>query len=654
MGPSGSGKTTFLNILSGRTKPSISGDITMNGQTLNKQLRRRICYVLQQDIFFPNLTLKQTLMYTARLRLPESMKKNEKLALIDKIIEELQLKKCENTIIGDISRRGLSGGEKKRANIACELLTNPSVLLLDEPTSGLDSCTAHKLIQILKDFALKRKKTIVMSIHQPSSKMFYMLDNLLLLTNGQPAYFGNIHGVVPFFTRIGYGINIHYNPAEFILEKIEDNECQQKIIDAAKQLPKLPKILKKIDLQNIVDDHHDHHVNDHHHDDHHHDHPHPHHHHHHDHHDHHHHASDYHHHPHKFPSDNDSGRSSWSDRSSTFSSNSLSRDESETKKNQNHHHHHHSKTMTNGEIEHSEISNKERKWPTSLWTQVKVLTERNYIEARHRMLSKVNWIQTIGLALLVGILWFQTERNEDTMNDIRGWMFFSTTYWMQFGLFQALLTFPPERQVINKERLSGAYRLSAYYIAKMIGELPLTIVLPTVFFIISYPMLGLTSFITATYLWLFLIISIICAQSFGLFIGALCSNLEVSVTISALYSLSTMLFAGYYASIPSWLSWTRYLSIIYYAFQNMQLIEFGGTNLKCSETLTKFQYCKQSSDIKSAYIPRLELESNLDLMSPNTKPLPVWFNTMILLVFLLIFRLMGYLSLRYTRKPTTC
>nr|XP_046917595.1 ABC transporter G family member 21-like [Dermatophagoides farinae] len=634
MGPSGSGKTTFLNILSGRTKPSISGDISMNGQSMNKQLRRRICYVLQQDIFFPNLTLKQTLMYTARLRLPESMMNNEKLTLIDKIIEELQLKNCENTIIGDICHRGLSGGEKKRANIACELLTNPSVLILDEPTSGLDSCTAHKLIQILKNFALKRKKTIVMSIHQPSSKMFYMLDNLLLLSNGQSAYFGNTHDVVPFFTRIGYCINIHYNPAEFILEKIKDNDCHLKIIDAAKELPKSPKILKKIDLQTI--DVHDHpHHDDHHHDDHHH-------------HHHHHHSSDYNH--HKFPSDNDSGRSSWSDRSSTFSSNSYIRDECETKKN---HNHHHSKIMANGEIEHSN-NNKERKWPTTLWTQVKVLTERNFLEARHRMLSKLNWIQTIGLALVVGLLWFQIERKEDTMNDIRGWMFFATTYWMQFGLFQALLSFPPERQVINKERSSGAYRLSAYYIAKMIGELPLTIALPTVFFIISYPMLGWTCFITAIYLWFFLIISIICAQSFGLFIGALCSNIEVSVTISALYSLSTMLFAGYYAAIPSWLSWTRYFSIIYYAFQNMQLIEFGGTNLRCSESLSKFQYCNQSLDKKSAYIPKFELESNLDLMNPDTKPLPIWFNTIILLLFLLLFRLMGYLVLRYSRKPTTC
>jgi ABC-type multidrug transport system ATPase subunit len=126
MGPSGSGKTTLLNVLAGRALNGVTGNIWINNQRYEKGMKRKLAYVLQQDIFFENLTVKQQLTYTALLRLPNTLRRQDKLVQVEEIIEQLRLQNCANTPIMLIS-----GGEKKRVNIATELLTNPSVIFLD-------------------------------------------------------------------------------------------------------------------------------------------------------------------------------------------------------------------------------------------------------------------------------------------------------------------------------------------------------------------------------------------------------------------------------------------------------------------------------------------------------------------------------------------
>ncbi|XP_070561228.1 uncharacterized protein [Ptychodera flava] len=235
MGPSGSGKTTLLNVLSGRHRETESGSIHVNGAPLNKNLRRKICYVLQDDIFFNTLTLREQLVYTARLRLPSSMSDSERKRKVEEVVDILDIRKCLDTKIGSLAARGLSGGEKKRANIGCELMTDPAILLLDEPTSGLDSFAAYNLMTTLKNFAEAMQKTVLLSIHQPSSQMFYMCDRLFLLHEGETVYFGEAPKVVDYFSDIGFPCEKHYNPADFIMEKLRSNDDDVKaIMDASR------------------------------------------------------------------------------------------------------------------------------------------------------------------------------------------------------------------------------------------------------------------------------------------------------------------------------------------------------------------------------------------------------------------------------------
>lgn len=217
LGPSGSGKTTLLTALGGRLGGKLDGNITYNNKTFSNSMKRNIGFVTQDDFLYPHLTVTETLVFTALLRLSNTFTRAEKIVQAEAVITQLELTKCKNSIVGGELLRGVSGGERRRVSIGQELLINPSLLFLDEPTSGLDSTTAQKIVKTLWDLA-SGGRTIIMTIHQPSSRLFYMFHKVMLLSEGNALYFGIVSDVMDYFSGIGYAPLVAMNPAEFLLD----------------------------------------------------------------------------------------------------------------------------------------------------------------------------------------------------------------------------------------------------------------------------------------------------------------------------------------------------------------------------------------------------------------------------------------------------
>lgn len=220
IGPSGSGKTTLLSTLAGQLpynkRINLEGYITANGE-LFPSPKIRSGFVAQEDLFFSQMTVKETLLMTAELRTSGSSKGREEM--VDSVIRRMGLSAVANTAVGDAKTRGLSGGEKKRLSIACELIARPQIIFADEPTSGLDAFAALQAIKALKDLT-EDGHTVIASVHQPRSSIFEMFDDLCILAKGQLVYFGEASQALGYFEKLGYSCPEHYNPAEFLADLV--------------------------------------------------------------------------------------------------------------------------------------------------------------------------------------------------------------------------------------------------------------------------------------------------------------------------------------------------------------------------------------------------------------------------------------------------
>ncbi|XP_050379864.1 ABC transporter G family member 1-like [Argentina anserina] len=222
MGPSGCGKSTLLDALAGRLSSNTrqTGDILINGckQALAYGTST---YVTQDDTLMTTLTVKEAVYYSAQLQLPDSMSLLMKKERAHMIIREMGLQNVINTRIGGWGAKGLSGGERRRVSICIELLTQPKLLFLDEPTSGLDSAASYYVMRRIADLCHKPpQRTIVASIHQPSSEVFQLFDDLCLLSGGETVYFGPASAANQFFSARGFPCPSLLYPSDHFLKTI--------------------------------------------------------------------------------------------------------------------------------------------------------------------------------------------------------------------------------------------------------------------------------------------------------------------------------------------------------------------------------------------------------------------------------------------------
>ncbi|CAL9071527.1 unnamed protein product [Musa textilis] len=501
LGPSGSGKTTLLTVLAGRVARTqrLTGNVTYNGKPYSSSLRRKMGFVMQDDVLYPHLTVTETLVFTALLRLPKTLSHREKIEKAEAIIEELGLTACRDNIIGGPFVRGISGGERKRVSIGQEMLINPSLLFLDEPTSGLDSTIAGRIVSTLADLT-KGGRTVVMTIHQPSSRLFYMFHKILLLSDGNPMYYGRGSEVMAYFANIGYSPAMPMNPADFLLDLANGISINETTEDTTYTKEAL------LDAYN-------HHL-----------------------------------------------RGKLAEELLGLSQ-QLEQQQHETEK------------MTN-------------QWCTTWWQQFTVLLQRGLKERRHENFAGIKVAQVIISAFIGGILWYGSAGH---IQDQAGLLFFIAGFWAYYASFQAIFIFPQERIMLSKERSSGMYRLSSYFIASTMVDLPMELILPTAFVTITYWLGGLKPVAINFLICLaVLLLSVLVAQSLGLAIGAFVTNLKSGSALLTVLMVIFQLASGFYVqNIPPFISWVKYVSFNYYTFKLQIASQYSSTDTyQCTPTAT--------------------------------------------------------------------
>ncbi|KAG1689826.1 hypothetical protein DVH05_001860 [Phytophthora capsici] len=489
MGPSGAGKSSLLDCISGRNS-GVEGDILLNGQQATK---RMASYVMQDDLFYETLTVKEHLTFQAKLRMGKTYTKEQYLKRVDEVMEELGLMKCRDTLIGGESLRGISGGERKRLSFATEILTNPSILFADEPTSGLDSFMAETVIKQLQQIA-RDGRTVLATIHQPSSEVFAIFDQLYLLSDGSPVYQGKANESVDYFTSLGYPCPPQINPSDYFMRQLVVIDKATDQVGVARVEALKEEWRKHVKLEHLE---------------------------------------------------------------------SISMLQSEQ------------------QLENSRVN---------LLTQVSVLAQRNILRfLRDGFALRVPFIQNLFLSVIVGLIYFQLDLDQKGIQNFTGAFFFMVTNQIVVTANPVFVSVPMELALISREYKAGLYHLFSWFLSKNVSELPMQILLPIVFFVPIYFLIGIGhGFDVFIYLQIVLILINSCAIGLAYMVSCLVPRVDIAPLIGMVLIMPFMLFGGLLINsddCPDYFVWIQYISPIKYGYEAVMKIFWNAVDSISCDTI---------------------------------------------------------------------
>ena len=603
LGPSGSGKTSLLNALAAQTPADrrlrLSGAVTANGVAVDggDAHRARVAYVRQQDVFYSELTVRETLTAAAKMRETSetSFKKKKNGETVDarvaETLREVGLAPCADARVGDQKTNGgISGGERKRLALACELLGDArDIVCADEPTSGLDAFQAQRVVGSLKKLCggvnddanaaaddeasfseptlnprRRRPRCVIASIHQPRGSIVSMFDDVCVLARGRVLYCGPLSerdACAEWFKREGFPIPANANPAEFLVDLASvdatdaesearsvarvDALCDSWAAEGVAFLESL-SVSRESFMTKIAS-----------------------------------------------PFKAISARANGSAASLAL----LENDADDARADE-----------MLAETSFSKKTKKKRKKKRMIREragflgQLALLAKRSWRQVRRDgRTNRVRLITSLNSAAVFGSIFWKLGLGQSTIQDRCGLLQVSAINAAMAALMKTITSFTAEKTIVDRERASGAYDIAPYLIGKILAESPAGAFFPLCFGAVVYPMAGLNTgetpgaekgkkvfFLTEKFARFAatIVVESFASSAMGLAVSAVAPSTEAAVAMGPAVMVGFIVFGGYYVNaenVPFAFRWITKCSLIKHAFAGLCVNEFEGLDFEASK-----------------------------------------------------------------------